>query len=575
MSLPTSYLPFETQGVSRPASRVLRAFAIALCVSASPAAANVAVTISPGEQSEPVMVSDGAAGAIVAWQDFRGGAESDIYAQRIGPDGTPQWTPGGVAVCTASAFQTRPRIVSDGAGGAIVAWTDYRNSNGDIYVQRLTASGSAMWTPGGVPICDDGQPQLGVELTPDGSGGAIAVWEDFRSGLEGDLFAQRIAATGIPAWGLNGVAVCDTVSSQTSPSICSDGSSGAIVIWRDQRASGAGDLYAQSLSGAGARRWGTQGIPVCAANGGQYDPLVVTDGAGGAIATWMDERNAGIADIYAQRIGPGGLSEWTADGVRMCDAPSYQLFPVMTSDGLGGALIAWEDSRSDTTVDIYAQRVGPDGAVLWGSGGIRLCDATGYESLPSIAADGGGGAILIWQDQRSLGDDVYAQRVSATGLRMWPATGVAISIAPDSQLGPVLVSDGAGGALFAWYDGRNGNWDIYAQHADAWGGLGTTVGVGRSGSGAGVRLSPPVPNPSSGPVRITFRIPSAAAVDLALFDAAGRRVRTLEGGMLPPGVHTRSLDLAGDGRRALPPGLYFVRLSTLGVSAVTRLVTLP
>jgi len=534
--------------------------------------ANVPVVITPGEQSQPVMAPDGAGGAIVAWQDFRDGAGSDIYAQRLGADGIPLWAPGGVAVCTAPAFQTLPRIVADGAGGAILAWSDYRSGNGDIYVQRLDAAGAALWTPDGMPICDDGQPQLGVGIAPDGSGGVIAVWEDFRSGSDGDLYAQRVSAAGAPAWGLNGVVVCVAAGAQASPSICSSTAGGAVVLWRDQRAGGSGDLYAQRLSATGSRLWAADGVIVCGAAGGQYDVSLVSDGAGGGIAVWSDERDAWSSDIYAQRIGSGGAAQWTPDGVRVCGAASFQLFPVAASDGAGGVLIAWEDSRSDTTVDIYAQRVGADSTMLWAPDGVRLADAAGYESVPSICADGGGGAIVAWQDQRDLGDeDVYAQRVSGAGVRLWSDDGIAVSSATNAQLGPALVSDGDGGALFAWYDARNGDWDLYAQHADASGGMGGVAGIAPQRQTAGLDLAAPVPHPVRGTAVLRFTLPDAGAVELAVFDAAGRRVRTLLDAPLAAGSHAYTFDVA----RTLRPGLYFVRLAACGRSASTRLVALP
>ncbi len=562
--MPSPSLPF-----TRRAARALILALIALAPGA--AFANVPVVVTPGEQSDPVMVSDGAGGAIVAWTDYRSGSDSDIYAQRIGPDGTPMWTAGGVAVCIAAAFQSLPSIVTDGAGGAILGWTDYRNGNGDVYVQRLSPAGAALWTAGGLPICDDGQPQLGIQLAADSLGGVIAIWEDYRFGPEGDLYAQHVTAAGAPTWGLNGVVVCDAAGTQTSPALVRDGGAGAIAIWRDQRSSGAGDLYAQHLSASGAQLWATAGVPVCTAAGGQYDVHAVGDGAGGVIAVWSDERDAGLADIYAQRIGPGGLPLWAADGVAACSAASYQLFPVVTADGAGGAVVAWEDSRSDTTVDIFAQRIGPDGVSLWETDGLRLCTAGGYESLPSIITDGGGGAIVAWQDQRALGDDVYAQRVNAGGTCMWPHDGLPVSTANDSQLSPVVASDGNGGALFVWYDARSGDWDIWAQHADAWGLLDGTTAVAPAAPGAGLALAPPSPNPSRGRAVIRFGIPEAADVDLALFDAAGRRVRSLAAGPLPAGSHSLVLD-PDAGATRLQPGVYFLRLATGGRTIVTRFV---
>jgi hypothetical protein len=47
------------------------------------------VSAAASEQSAAAIVSDGAGGAIVAWQDYRGGMGADIYAQRILATGVP------------------------------------------------------------------------------------------------------------------------------------------------------------------------------------------------------------------------------------------------------------------------------------------------------------------------------------------------------------------------------------------------------------------------------------------------------------------------------------------------------
>src|SRR5437867_3413735 len=74
-----------------------------------------------------------------------------------------QWVPNGVPLCTAEGVQTRPRIVSDGLGGVIVAWSDSRDydadsyGNNDVYAQRVTAEGVIPegWPANGVSVCID------------------------------------------------------------------------------------------------------------------------------------------------------------------------------------------------------------------------------------------------------------------------------------------------------------------------------------------------------------------------------------------------------------------------------------
>jgi hypothetical protein len=85
-------------------------------------------------------------------------------------------------------------------------------------------------------------------------------------------------------------------------------------------------------------------------------------------------------------------------------------------------------------------------------------------------------------------------------------------------------------------------------------------------------LSAPAPNPSRGPTRFALALSEPATVEVAVFDAAGRRVRTLFGGGAGPGPLALDWDgLDARGRRA-GAGVYFIRASAAGSSATRRLV---
>src|SRR5262249_7976869 len=116
----------------------------------------VNVPICNRSTSYPVAISDGAGGAIFAWEDESGiSLPGDIYVQRINASGVVQWTANGVALTLDLDDQLQPHMVSDGAGGAIVVWQDGRNfdvSGYDLYAQRVNASGTPLWTANGVPV---------------------------------------------------------------------------------------------------------------------------------------------------------------------------------------------------------------------------------------------------------------------------------------------------------------------------------------------------------------------------------------------------------------------------------------
>jgi hypothetical protein len=97
---------------------------------------NVPLCTAPGDQTSTRIVSDGAGGAIVTWQDYRSGTSYDIYAERVSAAGAPQWAASGVAVGAVAGDQQNPAWFPDGAGG--------RSSPG-----RTTASGKPISTPSG------------------------------------------------------------------------------------------------------------------------------------------------------------------------------------------------------------------------------------------------------------------------------------------------------------------------------------------------------------------------------------------------------------------------------------------
>src|SRR5881409_3984181 len=81
---------------------------------------------APQSQEYPFILEDGRGGVFVAWRDLRDSAATDydIYAQRLDAAGVPQWDASGVPVCTFPDEQINPNMISDGADGVIIGWQD-------------------------------------------------------------------------------------------------------------------------------------------------------------------------------------------------------------------------------------------------------------------------------------------------------------------------------------------------------------------------------------------------------------------------------------------------------------------
>jgi hypothetical protein len=518
-------------------------------------------SLTANNQVNAQMISDGSGGTFVVWQDSRTDSLGDIYAQRFDMSGNRLWGSSGVAICTAVDAQESPVLCSNGQGGIIVAWQDRRTSTYDIYAQALNGNGTLLWLPStGVPICTAPANQVLEVIAPDGSGGAIIAWRDLSLTLNANLFAQRVNGAGATQWTSNGVSVCAAPGQQTDLRILPDGIGGAFLVWRDPRnGSFNNDIYAQSVDPAGNARWATDGVPVASAVLDQAEPSISTDGKFGLLVAWQDVRNGTDSDIFVQRIKPDGNPRWPANGVQLCDQDSSQVHPLVASDGIAGAIVAWTDARvSSRYTDIYAQRVDSTGAVAWAPNGIGVCTADSAQFTGTLVPDKSGGVILGWDDERGAAndEDIYTQALTRNGAIRWTANGVRIATAAGTRHLTTSAADGFGGALFGWEDHRSGFTDLYAYRISPVG-----TGVEPSSPAAKAGLLSPRPNPFNPHTTIEFALDQPSRFRLAIHDVQGRLIRVLAEGTAPAGNRS----VAWDGSRAdgtpCASGAYFAVLT--------------
>jgi MYXO-CTERM domain-containing protein len=423
----------------------------------------------------PPGVADGAGGAIYVWVDTRND-NPDLFAQRVDSVGAPVWTMHGIALTSAEGAEIRPAIIGDGAGGAIIAYAEGPNSPdymiySHIRAQRVNASGQKLWGNEGVWLTQAAGGQMRPMLVSDGAGGAIVAWNDYRNGAS-DVYAQRVSASGTPMWQTDGVSVSSAVRSQFDPALAEDGSGGAFVTWVDAR-TGYWAIYAQRIDSSGASLWQADGMQIAPAN--DDGPNVVPDGAGGAIIAWNDFRNlppdpsgATVMDrceIYATRVDGNGNAVWAAGSVPVLEGvtaspdkfiPGWQPNQVtMAPDGQGGLFFVWHDARSEVSWDVYAQRLDLDGNRLWGTSGVPVTTAADHQISPTVVADGRDGALFAWSDYRPGHQDVFIQRLGPTGAMLLPPGGVWVESRTGEQAYPHVVALARRRFLVSWDDEGN------------------------------------------------------------------------------------------------------------------------
>ncbi len=444
----------------------------------------VVVAASVYHERRPVAVPDGSGGFVSVYEaEVPEGplmGDLDLLTQRVDANGALLWGGGekSALLATTDVVERAPVLVPSGDGGAFVIFERHgHDQDGDLDIdlaaQRLGPDGSLQWADGsqeGLPIAAGEGLTTGAVAIADGTGGLIVVFEieptsGERAGSK-QLWAHRIAPDGAPLWGQGGVplVIATATGSLSDAALLPDGAGGALVFFREEVVQGelAGDhdLMVQRVAADGTLPWSQDPDVykvVSATTLIEGPPAVVSDGAGGAIVAyqveWREGPRAGGLDLFAQRIGPDGAGLWN-DGAPVALASSEwsEDHPRLVSDGAGGAIAVFAQSppaaHLSKDADIYAQRLGPDGTLLWHDGArSALFSATTHlERNPAVAADGAGGVVAFFEavarDGEHSGDsELVAQRMDASGKRLWGEETVPRKVAWSAALerNPVVV----------------------------------------------------------------------------------------------------------------------------------------
>lgn len=314
------------------------------------------------EQSPPLMVGDEDGGAFVTWSDNRGG-DYDIFIRHILPGGLLDTNTNGkrIQLLAESLNQVNPAVCTDGNHGAIIAYEQYSGPGDyDIFAQRISDAGLNMWDDGGIPACIAANNQKNPRLVNDAVGSAIIVWEDYVN-FTWDIYAQRVANNTIQ-WTANGVAIMAIALDQIHPVIVPAGEFGAIIVWEHYLSATDSNIYAQKIFGetSGTLQWLATGIPVSSLHDSfQKNPQAVTDTFGGVIIAYETAENYATNgyDIYGQRLNQDGqyVIAGQPGGYVICTWDTDQTLPMLaySISATNNAIYAWRDKRNESAPDIY------------------------------------------------------------------------------------------------------------------------------------------------------------------------------------------------------------------------------
>jgi hypothetical protein len=542
------------------------------------------ICAQPVETDGTVICGDVGGGAVIAWVDVRNMAASakNIYAQRVSFNGTVAWATDGEAICTASGDQHIPSLARDGVSGMYIVWQDRRSGPYYIYGQRVDYYGAAQWAADGIGINTNGT-RYNPRVISDGAGGAVITWD------YGDVSAQRIDADGAQLWGSDGIVLSEAASVQQKAAATTDGNGGFVFAWQDARVD-VNDIYAQGVNEhcnwEGAPHiHSARDVPDDQGgwlnltwDASRFDPNPSVDITEYTIWRALDEAAAAALLEREAELAPASASPVIRVDETAAATYYWELIdshPAYRREGYSKVIPTLFDSTSTSFEHHYLQVIAhtSDPYVFWES---EIDSGYSVDNLSPAQPQGLAGEQVVTPEGLTLSWFSNAEP-DLGGYAVY--RGLSADFTPGP--GNLIASPGDTTAFddeWRWNSGYyykvsaldiHGNESPHAilEPADV-------TGVGGARPPSATYLAQNFPNPFSPSTMISFGLAKAGNVSLRVYDVSGKLVRVIVEGQRP----ARHYEVAWDGKdqRGAPvaSGVYFYRLTGGDHSHTRKMVLL-
>jgi hypothetical protein len=275
----------------------------------------ISVCSTEGDQDYIHLAADGIGGVFIIWRDCRDTTRPQLYVQRINPQGYPVCKPDGIPLCDIGSKSSTVFVYPEDKG-IVCFWRDDRNGASNLFTQKIGLDGKPQWSLEGLPVCIT---STGVRdfYAIEGNNKWGLAWEDYRDEYM-RIYAASVDAQGSSLWKFNGIPISNVTVTQTYPRIATGAQGDFYYGWIDYRGNDA-DIYAQRMDSAGNILWNAGGLTVCNSTNVQDDIAMVEDSWGGFFITWRDCRGytvmpGNMAMGFWQRFSSDGYAYWTPNG---------------------------------------------------------------------------------------------------------------------------------------------------------------------------------------------------------------------------------------------------------------------
>ncbi len=363
-----------------------------------------------------------------------------------------------LGVAVKAGDQVQPKIRPTPDGGCYISWFDNDPSGHppfgyDVALQRLDAAGVAQFAAGGIRLADLGMSSTqDYGLDVDAEGNALLAFLDDRRGGHIIVTVMQVDAVGNQLFGKHGREVSRSLDFTGNPKVAATSDGSVVAGWIEGN-----NLKFQKLSGKrGFKLWGPNGITIPAPAGLTYS-LADLHGSddGSVIASWVSAAGfTGPKHLLANKIGPDGALLWGAGHVAVFDGGSLQFgnFPPFVSDGGGGAVFGWYETGP---LQSRAQHLLADGTEAFPHNGSLGSTDTRFDHVnPSVNYDPATGETYLFWNEILEGpltnEGISGQKFNPVGDRQWGEAGLVVQPFSSSAVLNVTTVLTAGGPLVVW-----------------------------------------------------------------------------------------------------------------------------